>query len=152
MNRIILDTNMCLAYVRGQSDFYEAVDQKLGLQKPDTLVIISVVTKAELLSLGIMNGWGEKKLSTLEKLLNKMYIIDINENDADLIEAYAKIDAYSQGRLQGIPLDMSARNMGKNDLWIAATAYVANAELVTTDSDFDHLNEKWITVHKFEFL
>ena len=48
-----------------------------------------------------------------------------NENDDNLMEAYARIDAYSQGRLQGEPLDMSARNMGKNDLWIAATAYVA---------------------------
>ena len=112
-------------------------------------MIISVVTKAELLSLGIQNGWGEKKLSTLEKLLNKMYIIDINESDNNLIEAYSKIDAYSQGRLQGNSLGMSARNMGKNDLWIAATAYVANAELVTTNGDFDHLNGKWITVHKF---
>ena len=149
MNRFILDTNICLAYVRGKSEFYEEVDQRLGLRNPDTLVIISVVTKAELLSLGIQNGWGKNKLSALEKLLNKMYIIDINESDNNLIEAYSKIDAYSQGRLPESPLSMSARNMGKNDLWIAATAYVANAELVTTDGDFDHLNGKWITVHKF---
>ena len=149
MNRFILDTSMCLAYVRGKNEFYEDIDQRLGLRNPDTLVIVSVVTKAELLSLGIQNGWGEKKLRILDKLLNKMYIIDINESDGNLIEAYAKIDAYSQGRLQGNPLGMSARNMGKNDLWIAATAYVANAELVTTNGDFDHLNGKWITVHKF---
>ncbi len=149
MNRFILDTNICLAYVRGKSEFYEVVDERLGLRNPDTLVIISVVTKAELLSLGIQNGWGERKLSALEKLLNKMYIIDINESDNNLIEAYSKIDAYSQGRLQGNSLGMSAQNMGKNDLWIAATAYVANAELVTTDGDFDHLNGKWITVRKF---
>jgi len=149
MNRFILDTNICLAYIRGKSEFYERVDKQLGLRKPDTLIIISVVTKAELLSLGIQNGWGKKKMKELEKLLDKMYIIDINESDVSLIESYAKIDAYSQGNLDGEPLNMSARNMGKNDLWIAATAYVANAELVTTDSDFDHLNGKWITVHKF---
>lgn len=29
--------------------------------------------------------------------------------------------------------------MGKNDLWIAATAYVTGATLLTTDADFDHL-------------
>ena len=31
---------------------------------------------------------------------------------------------------------MTARNMGKNDVWIAATAYVLRATLVTTDKDF----------------
>ena len=125
MKRFILDTNMCLAYIRGKREFYDDVDRELGLRESDALVIISVVTKAELLSLGTQNGWGEKKLNRLKALLSKMYIIDINENDDNLMEAYARIDAYSQGRLQGEPLDMSARNMGKNDLWIAATAYVA---------------------------
>lgn len=32
-----------------------------------------------------------------------------------------------------------ARNMGKNDLWIAASAKAAGATLLTTDGDFDHL-------------
>jgi tRNA(fMet)-specific endonuclease VapC len=34
---------------------------------------------------------------------------------------------------------MSARNMGKNDLWIATTALYFDLELHTTDNDFDHL-------------
>jgi len=29
--------------------------------------------------------------------------------------------------------------MGKNDLWIAATAHILRATLVTTDKDFDHV-------------
>jgi len=29
--------------------------------------------------------------------------------------------------------------MSKNDLWIAATASVLNATLITTDKDFSHL-------------
>ena len=29
--------------------------------------------------------------------------------------------------------------MGKNDLWIAATAKATGATLLTTDKDFDHL-------------
>ena len=33
----------------------------------------------------------------------------------------------------------SARNMGKNDVWIAATALYLDMELHTTDNDFDHL-------------
>jgi len=30
-------------------------------------------------------------------------------------------------------------SVGKNDLWIAATAKVTESTLVTTDKDFDHL-------------
>ena len=40
------------------------------------------------------------------------------------------------------------RNMGKNDLWIAATGSVLNFSLVTTDNDFDHLHEEYLTVKK----
>ncbi len=41
------------------------------------------------------------------------------------------------------------RKMGKNDLWIAATAIFADARLLTTDRDFDgldplFLNRDWI--------
>ena len=34
--------------------------------------------------------------------------------------------------------------MGKNDLWIAATAHASGAVLVTTDKDFDHLHGIWL--------
>ena len=54
----------------------------------------------------------------------------------------AQLDAYSQGKLsmRPLPAGMSARNMGKNDLWIAATALYFDVELHTTDKDFDHLS------------
>jgi predicted nucleic acid-binding protein len=38
--------------------------------------------------------------------------------------------------------------MGKNDLWIAATAYSLDIPLLTTDIDFDHLNKTFINVMK----
>ncbi len=34
--------------------------------------------------------------------------------------------------------------MGKNDLWIAATASVLGARLLTTDNDFEHLKGKYL--------
>ena len=54
---------------------------------------------------------------------------------------YARVDAYSQGKLLGQPLPagLSARNMGKNDLWIAATALDLDLPQHTADNDFDHL-------------
>ena len=37
--------------------------------------------------------------------------------------------------------------MGKNDLWIAATAAVLDATLLTMDKDFNHLNDIFLTVN-----
>ena len=34
--------------------------------------------------------------------------------------------------------------MGKNDLWIAATAALTEATLLTSNHDFDHLSEEVI--------
>lgn len=36
--------------------------------------------------------------------------------------------------------------MGKNDLWIAATASVLGAILITSDKDFEHLDRKFLTI------
>jgi predicted nucleic acid-binding protein len=37
-----------------------------------------------------------------------------------------------------------ANTLGKNDAWIAATAMVTRATLLTTDMDFDHLHGKYL--------
>jgi tRNA(fMet)-specific endonuclease VapC len=44
------------------------------------------------------------------------------------------------------PVSFAAKNMGKNDLWIAATASVLKIPLLTTDKDFDHLNGIYLEV------
>ncbi|MGI4835500.1 MAG: hypothetical protein ACRYFK_18765 [Janthinobacterium lividum] len=38
--------------------------------------------------------------------------------------------------------------MGKNDLWLAATALYLDEELHTTDNDFDHLGPAGVRVVK----
>ena len=93
-------------------------------------------------------GWGPARITRLNALLRQFVITGINT--VDIIERYAEIDAFSQGRHPSIPLNDSARNMGKNDLWIAATASVANAKLLTTDKDFDHLNPDWLELARFD--
>jgi predicted nucleic acid-binding protein len=70
----------------------------------------------------------------------------------DVIYRYAEIDAFSQCRLVGKNTDFTARNMGKNDLWIAATASVLDATLLTTDNDFDHLQNEFLQVAKVDLL
>jgi tRNA(fMet)-specific endonuclease VapC len=45
----------------------------------------------------------------------------VNIHQSKILDRYAEIDAFSQGKLVTKTLSMSSRNMGKNDLWIAAT-------------------------------
>jgi predicted nucleic acid-binding protein len=77
-------------------------------------------------------------LNALYTLLRTIPILDL---DTDLAKTYATVDAYSQGTLKSNPLPagMTARNMGKNDWWIAATALHYAMSLRTADHDFDHL-------------
>ena len=92
---------------------------------------------------------GPRKLGLLGLLLEDISAVTISEN---LTDTYAQIDAYSQhrNRLFADYTFKTARNMGKNDLWIAATAALLGLRLVTTDGDFDHLHEVFFDVQKLK--
>lgn len=66
----------------------------------------------------------------------------------EIISKYGEIDAYSQGKLKRKKSPFTSRNMGKNDLWIAATSSVYDLILITTDNDFDHLDKEYIKLEK----
>jgi tRNA(fMet)-specific endonuclease VapC len=42
--------------------------------------------------------------------------------------------------------------MGKNDLWIAATAALLGAILITLDNDFNHLSSIFIEIDNFNSI
>ncbi|NOT63226.1 MAG: PIN domain-containing protein [Acidobacteria bacterium] len=98
------------------------------------------VTEGELRSLALQFSWGKHKLNQMEFALAHLGRLTIE--DAEVMKAYAMLDAYAQAR--GI-------KMGKNDLWIAAVTFVADARLVTTDKDFDHLEPGFIHVDKIKY-
>ncbi|MFK7934893.1 MAG: type II toxin-antitoxin system VapC family toxin [Saprospiraceae bacterium] len=135
----LLDTNILLTYIRSkeQREIIESQYKIFSLNTP----IISVVTVGEIESIGLRNHWGDRRFDILDKLLDRIIITDINSED--VIQKYAEIDTYSQNKLIGSPLKNTSRNMGKNDLWIAATASVINATLITTDQDFSHLSDRY---------
>jgi tRNA(fMet)-specific endonuclease VapC len=101
-------------------------------------VVIPIVIAGELQAFALKSEWGEGRKKWLSDILYEFPIADIN---MEIVEIYAQIDAYSQGKLEDKPLPrgLSARNMGKNDLWIAATTMYFDFELFTSDNDFDHL-------------
>ncbi|MCX8491259.1 MAG: PIN domain-containing protein [Cyclobacteriaceae bacterium] len=103
---------------------------------PDSF--ISIISVGELESLALQLNWGYQKQTALNSFLSSVPLIDI---DSTIAKLYGFADAYSQGKLltKPLPSKMTARNMGKNDIWIAATALYYDIELHITDHDFDHL-------------
>ncbi len=145
--RYLIDTNIIVLYLRNDyaSKYIDEKYNPLGLEN---IPVISVVTIGELKSLGIRNNWGPKRQEKLEEFLHQFLIADINSKD--VLDKYAEIDAFSQDKLPGSPLGNSSRNMGKNDLWIASTAAVIKASLITTDNDFDHLDNKYLKLIRID--
>ena len=134
----LIDTNIIVHYVR-QSETFKDVRAKLDASDNEVNLVLSEVSIGEIYSLTKRNKWGTKKMQRLHSFLSVLTVFSISY--PGVYEAYADIDAYSQNKhpTLSLPQAMTARNMGKNDVWIAATAYVLRATLVTTDKDFDHL-------------
>jgi tRNA(fMet)-specific endonuclease VapC len=126
----LLDTSVILPLVRGNA-LGKHLDQRFGLQASAQRPFVSVVSLGEVRVLAKRNDWGEAKLRSLSNALDNLVIVDINH--PSVIDAYVELDLVSQSHPDG------ARNMGKNDLWIAACAKAAGATLLTTDNDFTHL-------------
>jgi predicted nucleic acid-binding protein len=128
----LLDTNILVHPVRR-----DAVGERIRrLYSPlltEPRPLISVVTEGELRSLGFQLGWGKEKTEQSHYLLT--YFQRTTIETEEVLQAYALIDTFSE-RL--------GRSMGKNDLWIAATAHVTGATLLTTDRDFDHLEGQFL--------
>lgn len=122
---VVFDTNVVLAHVRRS-------------QLLPSRAVLPVIVVGELKALALKGNWGYQRVTFLEHLFGRYPIAAIDEDSTEL---YARVDAYSQGKLLGQPLPagLSARNMGKNDLWIAATALDLDLPLHTADNDFDHL-------------
>ncbi len=60
---------------------------------------------------------------------------------------YVEIDTYNGRKNLHLPiLQGSSINMGKNDIWIASTASLLEATLLTTDKDFQHLHNIFLQV------
>lgn len=139
MRKFVLDTNILLHYVR-QSELAQEVERELNLISQNAIPMIASVSIGEMEGFVQRQEWGQAKINRLKKLVEKIAVIDIAAADDQLMNAYATLWNYSKNALPGDKLGKSI-GIGQNDVWIAA--------LVTTDGDFDHLNGKWITVHKF---
>lgn len=143
----LLDTNILLSYIRGQK-FAKDLEDRLDLLKPENTLMTSVVCLGEIKSIAFRNKWGKAKWRAIENLINKLLVLDIHTEE--IVDKYAEIDAFSQGKHPNLLLSTSSRNMGKNDIWIAATAAVYELILLTTDQDFSHLGNTFLQLQEVQ--
>lgn len=110
------------------------------------MVFTSVICQGEILALAEKNGWGTNKRGRLEQLLDQIPQLGISHKET--IGAYAQINAWTHGNSvvapNNAPPPRPAIPMKQNDMWIAATAHASGAKLVSTDNDFEHLDNNWI--------
>jgi tRNA(fMet)-specific endonuclease VapC len=140
---LLFDSNIILAIVRANN-----YDEIISFLNPgNNPVYISVVSEAELKSIAIQNSWGVNRRNKLDKFLDLVNIVEVNQL---YINTYAEIDSYSQQKNPAFTeyAFKSSRNMGKNDLWIASLAALLSLTLVTTDADFDHLDDVFLQVER----
>lgn len=138
---IVFDTNILIELVR-VGEKYEAL---LGRVNPyNNEVFISIVTVAEARTFAINASWGNKRHSLLESLIETCTVVNISDA---IVARYVEIDTYNGRKNPNLPiLQGNSINMGKNDIWIASTASLLDATLVTTDKDFQHLHNVFLQV------
>lgn len=132
--QLILDTNILLHLLRARNAG-RAIETTYAVGQRTPRALISVVTKGELKALGYKFGWNAAQRDRLNAMLSGLLSADISHDSIQ--EAYARLDHASA--TFGV-------KMGKNDLWIAATAQVTGGVLLTTDRDFDHLHPSSVRV------
>lgn len=139
----LLDTNIIIAYSR-DDELTERLEANYQVLNGDHRLFVSIVTIGEIKSYIRKFKLGTRRRNIIYDTLLLTRTIDINHEE--VLDMYADIDAFSQTKLKLPDHNFTARNMGKNDLWIAATAAHFGLTLLTTDRDFDHLDEAYLSL------
>lgn len=150
MDYIVLDTCIVLHILRN-NDYSERSKEAIRNFSDSPAFVLSVITAGELEAMKVFQAWSDKRKSALNSFLEGVTFIDIAHSDQDLLDAYARIDAYSKQKAtdkNGNLMPGTHKTMHKNDLWIAATALVLDVPLLTADKGFDHLNGTLLHVIK----
>jgi tRNA(fMet)-specific endonuclease VapC len=134
--QLLLDTNILVHLLRGKQAA-RVLEREYGISQRTPRAIICVVTKGELKALARKFEWGPDKHERLDAMLAGLPAADISHRAVH--ETYASLDFASTAL--GVA-------MGKNGLWIAAVATTAQAVLLTTDADFDHLGSIGVKVER----
>lgn len=126
-----------MALIRGNS-LGLSIDTAYGLRAHLQRHVVSVVSHAELLVLADRKNWGQAKREAVHLMFENLVVLPV-DGEA-LLRAYVEVSRADMAWPEG------PRNMGKNDIWIAATAVSSGLPLLTTDKDFRFLDGELIQV------
>lgn len=132
MRKFLLDTNICIYFIKGQFDLYRKI-KAVGEES----CLLSEVTIAEL-KYGVENSvQKEKNRKNMEAFIAKF----------DILPIFPVLDIYAKEKAR---LKTKGRMLDDFDLLIGTTAIFNNLTLVTKNiSDFDRLDgiviEDWTT-------
>ena len=144
MKRYVLDTSIILGYLRG-APYADHVERVFAPLAPPNMPFQSIVSVAELESIALRRNYGVEKRRMLDELIRRIPLVNIDS--PCLVDRYAEIDAFRQNKHPKHKRDgQNAFAMSDNDIWIAATASVLQATLLTTDKDFTPLNQVFLDV------
>lgn len=110
---LLADTNVIIYLLNGDEKFVESLENKN--------IYLSFITEIELLSRRNLNV---KELTTIQKLIENSYILDLNNQIKTETIRFRK-----------------KYNLKIPDAIIAATSYYHNVPLITSDQDFTKLQE-----------
>lgn len=108
MSRLLIDTDVLIDFLRGKQ---KALDLLKSFPE-DSITCCSVITVAELFA-GMLETEKEKTV----RLIDSLEVISIDRNIAELAGEFKK--------------DTKSHHIGLDDYFIAATALIHDAELVT---------------------
>jgi predicted nucleic acid-binding protein len=147
MTKVLLDTNIIIKALRSP-EFESLLNEDYPASEYHLMV--SFANLGEVKSLALRRLWGEKKQEAVNDFFARIQII--REVSDEMIEAYAELEAYSLNQHPTLkkPEGESAYKIGKNDLWIAATAQVEKARLLTADRGFVQFNAHFFPVDFIE--
>lgn len=131
---VVLDTSVAVDVARNNRLGQKILETYLLRNRTDR-PLISVITMGEMLGIAKAQEWSSDKTQVLHELLSEFVKPELTP---EVIEAYAELVALCR---------QQNHTMGQqNDMWIAATAKVTGAVLLTGDSGFNWLNSQFIRV------
>ena len=137
---ILLDTSVVLFLARNNGPA-GAIRQRHNIGGSGVFPFLSIVSVGEARVMAARRQWGENKVKILDSIINSCIRVPIFNQ---VIDNYVGATLFSENFPGG------ARNPGKNDLWIAATAKAMGATLITTDDDFSHFAHGFLNVEMFD--
>ncbi|MBD2168754.1 type II toxin-antitoxin system VapC family toxin [Calothrix membranacea FACHB-236] len=135
----LLDTNHCSRIIFGESN----VIQQLQTHS-EAGVSTSVIVRGELLYMAAKSEQTAANLQRIQAFLNTIDLYPINlpisdiygELKGELVNAFGP-----KQKAQRRQFNIQTLGFGDNDLWIAATAIYYNLTVISTDNDFQRIQQ-----------